>query len=62
MVMAADADINAAFGGQAQIDCEHLAVWVVEIATRRIVRKPCKACQDTATATPRPMVPNRLAS
>jgi len=62
MVMAADADVNAAFGEQRQANCDHLAVWVVEIATRRIVRKPCKACQDAATAHSRPMVPDRLAS
>ncbi len=62
MAMAADADINAAFGEQAQIDCEHMAVWVVETATRRIVRKPCKACTETE-ARPHPVAaPGRLAS
>jgi hypothetical protein len=62
MVMAADARANAAFGEQAQLDCAHLAVWVVEVATRRIVRKPCKACQEVANVARRPAAAERLAS
>jgi hypothetical protein len=62
MVMAADAGVNVAFGERAQIDCAHLAVWVVEIATRRIVRKPCKACQEMASVARRVAASDRLAS
>ena len=62
MVMAPDATTGAAFGERAQIECQHLTVWVVEIATRRIVRKPCKACQEAAAPARRSAAPGRLAS
>ncbi len=62
MAMAANAGINPALGGQAGIECQHSAVWVVEVSTRRIVRKPCEACEEATSLARRASSSDRLAS
>jgi hypothetical protein len=44
---------EGAAAGQPRVTCIHGTVWVVEIASRRIVRRPCAQCAAVAAQTSR---------
>lgn len=42
--------------------CGHRTTWVVELATRRVVRLECQVCVDVVASGPESATPGRWAS